>query len=42
MTWLDCGGTQQTQFIPAFAVLNLGCGRQGSHSGPVTQGTACT
>jgi hypothetical protein len=42
MTWLDCGGTQQTQFIPAFAVLNLGCGREGSHSGPVTQGTACT
>ena len=42
MTWLDCGGTQQTQFIPAFAVLNLGCGRQGSHSGPVTQGTACS
>jgi hypothetical protein len=42
MTWIDCGGTQQTQFIPAFAVLNLGCGRQGSHSGPVTQGTACS
>jgi hypothetical protein len=42
MTWIDCGGTQQTQFIPAFAVFNLGCGRQGSHSGPVTQGTACS
>jgi hypothetical protein len=42
MTWLDCGGTQQTQFISAFAVLNLGCGREGSHSGPVTQGTACS
>ena len=42
MTWIDCAGTQQTQFIPAFAVLNLGCGRQGSHSGPVTQGTACS
>jgi hypothetical protein len=41
MTWVDCGGTTQTQFIPAFATLNLGCGRQGSHSGPVTQGTAC-
>ena len=42
MTWIDCAGTQQSQFIPAFAVLNLGCGRQGSHSGPVTQGTACS
>jgi hypothetical protein len=42
MTWIDCGGTQQTQFIPAFAALNLGCGRQGSHSGPVTQGSACS
>jgi hypothetical protein len=42
MTWLNCAGVQQTQFIPAFAVLNLGCGRQGSHSGPVIQGTACS
>jgi hypothetical protein len=42
MTWIDCGGTLQTQFIPAFAVFNLGCGREDSHSGPVTQGTACT
>jgi hypothetical protein len=42
ITWIDCAGTPQSQFIPAFATLNLGCGRQGSHSGPVTQGAACS
>jgi len=42
MTWIDCAGTPQSQFIPAFAAFNLGCGRQGSHSGPVTQGVACS
>jgi hypothetical protein len=42
ITWIDCAGTPQSQFIPAFATLNLGCGRQGSHSGPVTQGVACS
>jgi len=42
MTWIDCAGEQQSQFIPAFAVFNLGCGREDSHSGPVTKGTACT
>ena len=42
MTWLDCAGVSQTQYINAFSVLNLGCGRQGSHSGPVTQGAACS
>ena len=42
MTWLDCSGTLQSQYINAYSVLNLGCGRQGSHSGPVTQGTACS
>jgi hypothetical protein len=42
MTWIDCAGTPQSQIIPAFATLNLGCGRQGSHSGPVTQGVACS
>jgi len=42
MTWIDCAGTPQSQVIPAFATLNLGCGRQGSHSGPVTQGVACS
>ncbi len=41
MNWVDCDGMAQSQFIAAFAVFNLGCGRQGSHSGPVTQGTAC-
>lgn len=42
MNWVDCAGNPQSQFIPAFATLNLGCGRQGSHSGPVTQGSACS
>jgi len=42
MTWIDCAGTPQSQFIPAFAGFNLGCGRQGSHSGPVVQGVACS
>jgi hypothetical protein len=42
MTWIDCAGTPRSQIIPAFATLNLGCGRQGSHSGPVTQGVACS
>jgi hypothetical protein len=42
MSWIDCSGTPQSQFIPAFAAFNLGCGRQGSHSGPVTQGVACS
>jgi hypothetical protein len=42
MTWIDCSGTPRSQVIPAFATLNLGCGRQGSHSGPVTQGVACS
>ena len=42
MTWLDCAGVTQTQYINAFSILNLGCGRQGSHSGPVTQGTSCS
>jgi hypothetical protein len=42
MTWLNCGGVTQTQYIPPMATFNLGCGRSGSHSGPVTQGTACS
>jgi hypothetical protein len=42
MSWIDCAGTPQSQFIPAFAAFNLGCGRQGSHSGPVVQGVACS
>ena len=42
MTWLDCAGITQTQYIPPMATINLGCGRQGSHSGPVTQGSACS
>jgi hypothetical protein len=42
MTWLDCAGVSQTQYIPPYATINLGCGREGSHSGPVTQGTACS
>jgi hypothetical protein len=42
MTWLDCAGVTQTQYIPPMATINLGCGREGSHSGPVTQGTACS
>jgi hypothetical protein len=32
----------QTQYIPPYATINLGCGRQGSHSAPVTQGSACS
>ena len=42
MTWLNCAGVSQTQYIPPMATINLGCGRQGSHSAPVTQGTACS
>lgn len=42
MSWVDCAGESQAQFIPAFSVFNLGCGRAGSHSGPVNQGTACS
>jgi hypothetical protein len=42
MTWLDCAGVSQTQYIPPYATINLGCGRQGSHSAPVTQGSACS
>jgi hypothetical protein len=42
MSWIDCAGNQQTQFIPAFAVFNLGCGRQGSHSGPVRKDVECS
>lgn len=42
MTWVDCAGASQSQFIPANSAFNLGCGRAGSHSGPVTQGTACS
>jgi hypothetical protein len=42
MTWTDCAGNLQSAFIPAFAGFNLGCGRQGSHSGPVVQGVACS
>lgn len=42
MTWVDCAGASQSQFIPANSAFNLGCGRAGSHSGPVTQGAACS
>ena len=42
MNWIDCSGLSKSQYIPAFAVYNLGCGRQGSHSGPVTQGVSCS
>ena len=42
MTWLNCAGVTQTQYIPPYATINLGCGRPGSHSGPVTQGSACS
>jgi hypothetical protein len=42
MNWVDCSGVAQSMYIPAFSVFNLGCGRAGSHSGPVTQGTACS
>jgi hypothetical protein len=43
VTWLDCAGATQTQYIPPYATINLGCGRQGSHTGfPVTQGSACS
>lgn len=41
MTWVDCNGVSQSQFIPTYSVYNLGCGRSGSHSGPVNQGSAC-
>lgn len=40
-SWLACDGSQQMMYIPAFAVYNLGCGREGSHNGYVTKGTAC-
>ena len=36
----DENGSSRAQ--DAFSILNLGCGRQGSHSGPVTQGTSCS
>jgi hypothetical protein len=42
MNWVDCSGNAQSQYIPAFSVYNLGCGREGTHSGPVTQGAACS
>jgi hypothetical protein len=42
MTWLNCAGVLQTQYIPPMSTINLGCGIQGSHSGPVTQGTTCS
>jgi hypothetical protein len=42
MNWVDCDGNAQSQYIPALSVYNLGCGREGSHSGPVTQGVSCS
>jgi hypothetical protein len=43
VTWLNCAGTTQTQYVSPYSIINLGCGRSGSHSGyPVTQGTACS
>ena len=43
VTWLDCAGVSQTQYVSPYTVINLGCGRAGSHKGyPVTQGAACS
>jgi hypothetical protein len=42
MTWIDCAGVAQSQYINAYQILNLGCGRAGSHSGPVIQGASCS
>ena len=43
VTWLDCAGATQTQYVSPYTVINLGCGRAGSHTGfPVTQGTPCS
>lgn len=42
MTWTDCAGNQQSQYIPANSVYSLGCGKDGSFSGPVTQGISCS
>jgi len=43
VTWLDCAGVSQTQYVSPYTVINLGCGRAGSHRGyPVTQGTSCS
>ena len=43
VTWLDCAGNLQSQYVTPYDVINLGCGRAGSHNGyPVTQGSACT
>jgi hypothetical protein len=42
MNWVDCAGNAQSQYIPALSIYNLGCGREGTHSGPVTQGVACS
>jgi hypothetical protein len=43
VTWLDCAGNLQSQYVTPYDVINLGCGRAGSHNGyPVTQGSACS
>ena len=43
VTWLDCAGVSQTQYVSPYTVINLGCGRAGSHRGyPVTQGVSCS
>lgn len=43
VTWLDCAGATQTQYVSPYSIINLGCGREGSHTGfPVTQGAACS
>jgi hypothetical protein len=43
ITWLDCAGNTQTQYVSPYSVINLGCGRQGSHTGgPVLQGSPCS